>query len=170
MKNIITILLIIITASLAQTQEVRSSLGLRGGGTSGITFKYIDADDTGFELIAGWREGGFRLTGLLQKYKPIATNKVPNLNLVTGIGAHAGYIHYDMYANYYHENYYYYGYYTKTKPVIGIDAMAAVEYHFESVPIQFSIDYKPYMEFFGKKGFRVDLWDFGFSLRYMFNS
>lgn len=170
MKNTIILFLIIFSGTQLQSQDVRTSLGLRGGGTSGITFKYIDADDTGFELIAGWREGGFRLTGLLQKYKPIATNKVPNLYLVTGFGAHAGYIHYDAYNNYYHEDYYYYRYYTKTKPVIGIDAMAAVEYHFESVPIQFSIDYKPYIEFFGRKTFRMDLWDLGFSLRYMFNS
>lgn len=170
MKITFTILLIILTGVFLNAQEVRSSLGLRGGGTSGISFKYIDTDDTGFELIAGWRDGGFRLTGLLQKYKPIATKKAPNLYLVTGIGGHAGYVRYDVYDTYYGDYNYYYSYYTQTKPVIGVDAMAAVEYHFDSVPIQLSIDYKPYMEFFGQKGFRLDLWDLGFSIRYMFNS
>lgn len=170
MNKIIILFLIILSGTLAQSQEVRSSLGLRGGGTSGISFKYIDADDTGFELIAGWREGGFRLTGLLQRYKPVATQKVPNLYLVTGIGGHAGYVRYDACNAYYGDYNYYYSYYTQTKPVIGIDAMAAAEYHFESIPLQLSIDYKPYMEFFGQKTFRLDLWDFGFSIRYMFNS
>jgi len=44
--------------------------------------------------------------------------------------------------------------------------MNGAEYHFESIPMHISLDYKPYFEFFGIEDFRLDLWDIGFSIRY----
>lgn len=161
--------LILLTAITIQVQAQFSSIGLRAGGVSGVSFKYVDDDYRGFELIAGAKEGGFILTGLLQKYRPVATGRVAGFHLYTGGGAHAGYSRHTVTTTRMIEGIYYYSYHEETDPVIGGDFIFGAEYHFESIPLHLSLDYKPYVELFGEKTFRVDLWDIGFTIRYAFN-
>ncbi len=118
------------------TAQVKSSsIGLRGGGVSGFSYKYIDHDFKAFEIIAGWQEGGFRLTGLIQKYKQIATSRVSNLFVFIGGGAHVGYVRstknmftmaIDGYDYYYPQS--------TAKPLIGGDFIVGTEYRFENIP------------------------------------
>jgi hypothetical protein len=169
MKLLTTILLLSLSTTLAAQYE-RTSIGLRGGGVSGFSFKHIDEDLTAVEVIAGWQENGFRLVGMIQKYKPIATSRLANLFIITGFGAHSGYIRYNRYPTYhengtvfYSENHYY-------TPVFGGDFILGLEYHFESIPLNFSVDYKPYFQLFGEEHFRLDLWDLGFTVRYALNN
>lgn len=169
MKLLSTIILMSLATTLA-AQYPATSIGLRAGGVSGFSMKYIDEDLTGVEVIAGWQENGFRLVGLIEKYKPIATHRLANLFLVTGIGAHSGYIRYHEKKNWYSDNEKLYYTYNHSSPVFGGDFLAGVEYHFESIPLHFSIDYKPYFQLFGDRNFRVDLWDFGFTFRYALNN
>jgi hypothetical protein len=152
-----------------KAQYKRSSVGLRAGGLSGVAFKYIDNDLTAFELILGAREGGMTLAGLIQKYTPIATAHFDGLYMFTGAGAHAGYTRSTEYYTQIIEGIPYYGNYKETNPVIGGDFVFGLAYHFESIPMHLSLDYKPYFELFGQKDFRVDLWDIGFSVRYSIN-
>ncbi len=169
MKLLTTILLISLSTTLA-AQTRSTTVGLRAGGASGFSMKYIDDDLTAVEVIAGWQENGFRLVGMVQKYKPIATDRMSNLFLFTGVGAHSGYIRYnDRRSKYVEKDIYYYDYY-RTAPIFGGDFIVGVEYHFESIPLHFSIDYKPYFQLFGMQNFRVDLWDLGFTFRYALNN
>ncbi len=162
-------LLLLLAVFMGKAQQNTASVGLRAGGVSGVSFKYIDADLIGFELILGARDGGMSLVGLIQKYRPIATTRLEGLYMFTGGGAHAGYTRYtDDYIRFM-EGSRYHGYYSETKPVIGGDFIFGLAYHFESIPMQLSLDYKPYFEFFGQKDFRVDLWDIGFTIRYAIN-
>ena len=162
-------LLLMLSALLLQAQPGKSSLGLRAGGVSGITFKYVDDELRGFELIAGAKEGGMVLTCLLQKYRPIGAGRISGLSLYTGGGAHAGYSKYTEEIIHVVEGWHYHAYHEVTSPVLGGDFVLGVEYQFESIPMNLSLDYKPYVEVFGQKDFRVDLWDIGFSIRYAFN-
>lgn len=168
MKRSFTILLLLIVLG-AHAQFKSSSIGLRMGGLSGISFKYIDDDLSGFELIAGCRDGGLNLTGLIQHYRPIATGRTDGLFLFMGGGAHAGYTRYSAQFVRVIDNAYYYTYHQHTSPVAGGDFILGMEYHFESIPLHLGLDYKPYFELFGQKDFRLDLWDIGFSIRYAFN-
>lgn len=166
MKNIITIILLSLTFTL--TAQVKSiSVGLRGGGVSGFSYKYIDHDFKAFEIIAGWQEGGFRMVGLIQKYKPIATNHIANLFVFIGGGAHAGYVGYTQeYVYHGPDGYDYYYPQEKAKSIFGGDIIVGTEYRFESIPLRLGVDYKPYFQLFGEEDFRVDLWDIGFTIRY----
>lgn len=168
MKRSITILFVLI-ALASQAQFKSSSIGLRLGGVSGIAFKHIDDDLTGFELIGGAKDGGLNLTGLIQHYRPIAVGRTDGLFLFMGGGAHAGYARYSEKIIRMVDNTYYYTYHEHTNPVAGGDFIVGMEYHFESIPLHLSLDYKPYFELFGQKDFRVDLWDIGFSVRYAIN-
>lgn len=165
MNKVITIIFLFFAVTLT-AQIKSSSIGLRGGGVSGFSYKYIDYDLKAFEIIAGWQEGGFRVVGLLEKYKPIATDRIANLFVFWGGGAHVGCINTtteyvyqgsDGYDYYYPDN--------RAKPVIGGDFIAGMEYRFESIPLRLGFDYKPYFQVFGEETFRVDLWDVGFTVR-----
>ena len=168
MKQIITILMLISGLAL-QAQFSSSSIGLRGGGLSGISFKYADEDMKGFELIAGGKDGGFVFTGLLEHYRPIATGTMNGFFMFIGGGAHAGYSRYEEYFYKYEDGTQYHGHSEDVDPVFGGDFILGGEYRFESIPLILSLDYKPYFELFGRKDFRLDLWDIGFSVRYAIN-
>lgn len=168
MKQALTILFLIAAIS-SSAQDKFSSIGLRFGGMSGVSFKYVDDDLLGFELIAGGKDGGFKLTGLIQSYRQVATNKVPGLFMFMGGGAHAGYSKYVETYSIYVDGRWYYSDYQRVSPVIGGDFILGAEYHFESIPLHLTIDYKPYFEIFGEQDFRLDLWDFGFTIKYAFN-
>jgi hypothetical protein len=169
MKNIFTILFILFSCAIF-SQPSNTSIGLRGGGVSGFTIKMVDYDRKAFELILGYQKGGARLVGMLQKFTPIREDRIANLYIIAGVGAHSGYITYNEEATRIINGIQYYSYRKKYAPIIGVDVLIGVEYHFESVPFNISLDYKPFMEFFGQRTFRFDFWDIGFSLRYRINN
>lgn len=168
MKNIFTLILILFV-SATNAQVGVSSLGFRFGGVTGLSYKYIGENFNGFELIAGGKEGGFQLTGLIQKSKPIASLKTAGFFVFIGGGAHAGYTKQTIETAIVIDGIWYYSSYNDYNPVIGGDFILGAEYHFESIPLHLSLDYKPYFELFGEKDFRLDLWDIGFTIKYAFN-
>lgn len=166
MKKLLTIYFILL-GTMAFSQAENTSIGLRGGGVSGFTIKTVDYNDLkGFELILGYQKEGARLVGMLEKFNPIKEDRLANLYVISGVGAHTGYISYDENVVTVVNGVQYYSYQKRYAPVIGADLLIGIEYHFESVPFNVSLDYKPYIEFFGEKTFNIDFWDIGFSLRY----
>ena len=107
---------------------------------------------------------------MIEKLRPIREDRIAGLFIISGIGAHAGYISYNEDMSRVINGIKYYSYRKKYSPIIGADLMVGIEYHFESVPFNISLDYKPYMEFFGEKTFKIDFWDIAFSLRYRINN
>ena len=168
-KQVLTLIAIFIGFAVSAQVE-STAIGLRGGGISGMTIKKIDHDYSGFEILLGYQRHGMRLTGLIEKFKPIKTNRIANLYVYSGFGAHAGYVRYDEHKTKTVDEIPYYSARKVISPVIGADLILGIEYHFESVPFQISLDYKPYLEFFGEKIFRIDFWDIGFSLKYVLNN
>ena len=169
MKKLFTIYFILM-GTFVFSQVENTSIGLRGGGVSGFTVKMVDYNLNAFELVLGFQKEGARLLGMIQKFRPIREDRIANLYIISGIGAHAGYISYNEDISKVINGITYYSYRKKYSPIIGIDLMIGIEYHFESVPFNISLDYKPYMEFFGEKNFKIDFWDIGFSLRYRINN
>lgn len=165
MKKLFTIVFIFL-GSLVYSQSENTSIGLRGGGVSGFTIKMMDYDLKAFELIFGYQKGGVRLVGMIEKFRPIREDRIAGLFIISGVGAHTGYITYDETTYKMVNGVQYYSYRKKYDPIVGADLLIGIEYHFESVPFNFSLDYKPYFEFFGEKTFKIDFWDIGFSVRY----
>lgn len=167
MRLIFTLVLFLLI-KIAQPQEVVHSIGLRAGGGSGVAYKYIEDYNYAFEGILSYRDNGFQVTGLWERYKPFMTDRIRNFYSYWGIGAHAGYIRAreqfcvstpDGCALY--EN-------RRTRVIGGFDAALGFEYQFYSTPLAISLDYKPYVEFFGEDFFRIDFWNFGLTFKYTF--
>ncbi len=165
MKCFFTIVFIL-SGIIVNAQEKSSSIGLRGGGLSGMSIKLVDYDLNAMEIIIGYQKRGMRMTGLVQKLRPIKTDRIANLYIISGFGAHAGYVKYNQQKTKIVDGIEYYSQRKVYAPIIGADILIGIEYHFETVPFNISIDYKPYIEFFGERIFRMDFWDIGFSLRY----
>lgn len=168
MRTVITIILFGTFLNL-QAQQVSPAIGLRLGGLSGVTFKYVDDDLTGFEIIVGGRDGGMNLTGLLQRYRPIATGRTDGLFFFIGGGAHAGYVNHSEFRGRMVDGYHYHYRSEWLGPVVGADFITGIAFHFRSIPLHLSLDYKPYLEFSGRGDFRADMWDLGFSVKYAIN-
>ena len=169
MNKIIITAIIIFMGYTVSAQEGVESIGLRGGGLSGMTIKLIDEDLSAVEIILGFQRNGLKMTGMVQRFKPIKTDRISNLYVFSGLGAHAGFERWDEEETQVVDGVTYYANRRVVSPVVGGDLMIGLEYHFESVPFHVSLDYKPYMEFFGEKIFRIDFWDIGFSVRYIIN-
>ena len=147
-------------------QEFQHEIGLRGGVSSGISYKYINQEGKALEALLTFRKGGMQMTALVEKFRPMAIGNQENFFIYTGIGMHAGFTLRNRYKIYDHPYDYYYEWDYRFLPVVGMDAIIGIEYRFYDLPISMSLDAKPYIEIIGEPFFRVNLWDFGFTFRY----
>jgi hypothetical protein len=52
--------------------------------------------------------------------------------------------------------------------IVGADGLAGLEYIFYEVPISVGVEVKPYLELFGHDDFDAQLFDFAFTVKYLF--
>jgi hypothetical protein len=171
-KIIITLILLILI-SQSYAQENLKQAGFRFGNTTGFTGRIITENNFAFEGILGFRNGGVQLYGLCEVRKPLYLNRIENMFIYFGGGAHIGFVRWDAYDNY-NDPYNGYPYYDDdyhdwhTGPAFGVDGIIGMEYSFNSAPISLAVDFKPFFEFYGPFYLRANFWDFGFHIRYNF--
>lgn len=116
-----------------------TAIGIRGFGTSGITFKHFNRTNTAWEGILGLGPDAFSATLLYEIY----TNAFgePGLYWYYGVGGHIAtqtdWVYYDGIRGYHRE---------KGDFGIGIDGIFGIEYKISEVPIAVSMDFKPFLE------------------------
>jgi hypothetical protein len=143
-KIIIALVAIValITTSALNAQSYTNAVGLRAGGTTGLTYKHRFGESNALEVILQFNPG---VTALYEKYYPTKTN---GLEWYIGAGAHFSQYRAVKYYTVYRGDRYYY----KTQyygAAFGIDAIAGLEYKIPDVPLSFSLDVKPNVEFSG---------------------
>ncbi|WP_304517153.1 SH3 domain-containing protein [Cecembia rubra] len=140
-----------------------TALGLRGGFTSGISFKHFTNPNGAIELVLGSRWHGISLSGMYQWHKPGAFG-VSELSWVYGLGARLGF--YDGYYYYYHprrgrcrdpwdprcDSYYY----NRNFTAVGLLGIGGLEYQFKEIPLTISLDLIPYFYFNHWRGSFLD--------------
>lgn len=150
-KLILIVLLTITTPSLSPAQQkfpsggsssYNTAIGLRAGGTSGVTFKKFLNGPTAVEVIAGVWPYGFSGTVLLEKH---ANAGMEGLNWYYGGGGHATIQTGRVYYRYDHPRYKYY-YATDQRLGLGVDGIIGLEYKIKPIPFALSIDLKPFIE------------------------
>jgi hypothetical protein len=151
MSNNKTLLLVLfLGASLfasAQKQNYKTAIGLKFSPTS-LTFKHFLEKNNALEIqLQNWIYG-FRVTGLYEVHKPI--KELTGLKWYYGGGAHIAF--YNEQWKWQKE---YDGQHTSS---IGIDGVLGLDYKFESLPINLSLDWQPsfdligYTRFWGNMG------------------
>jgi opacity protein-like surface antigen len=140
-KLFLVIVLAVIFASSSQAQDYKTSLGLRAGLPVGITVKHFLSDTYALEGIFASRWGGFLVTGLYEIEH--WTGQYPGLNWYWGFGAHLG-----TWQAGYNPNINA----TFTGAVIGIDGIIGLEYTFDELPLNLSLDLLPSINLVGYTG------------------
>lgn len=131
-------------------QYYSSAVGVRLGNASGITGKVLMGKKTYLEGILTARWDGFNITGLIEIVQPFPDT--PGLTWYYGAGANIGIwddpgdMSVDADLN------------------VGADFIIGMDYTFEDVPINLSIDWKPYFIVLTNPRFEFD--EFALSVRY----
>lgn len=123
-------------------QDYRTAIGLRFGGTSGITIKHNYSAMGAYEGIIGFFNHGFSLTGLVERH-PQAFH-AEGLHWYFGVGTHLAF---------YNNNESFEGFGRNIDKRnegdigLGIDGILGLEYKFPpKVPLALSIGIKPFIE------------------------
>jgi hypothetical protein len=158
-KSIILMSVIVLTASapsVAQRGMLDNAVGIRAGLGSGVTFQHFTNNRNAFELIAYQRFGAANLTVLAEAHEQMFD--VRGLRYYYGAGAHVWVFNRNsvLQDNILRENSY----------ALGVDAIVGMAYYLRSIPIQFSVDWKPGINLYGSHYIE---WDSGaISARYRF--
>ena len=120
--------------------QYTSALGVRVGGTTGLTFKHTFKSNAAIEAIVGTFGNGFSMTGLLEKQQE---TPVEGLFFYFGGGVHL--------ASYDGSTYENFGRDINTRQTdgigVGVDGIFGLEYRLPNkMPIAFALDMKPFVE------------------------
>ncbi len=125
---------------ITQSSTYTTAFGVRGIGTSGLTFKHFTGSTRAFEGIVGFGPDAFSLTVLTEFYGPAFDE--PGLRWYYGIGGHLA--TQTRWVNYRTDNRVYQ---RESDDIgIGVDGIFGIEYKINPVPIAISVDVKPFLE------------------------
>lgn len=128
-------------APLATGTTYKTAIGIRGGETSGLTFKqFINQSNAIKGILGGWRNG-FSATLLFEHYE--TAFNTPGLNWYYGAGGHVSAS--SSRAYFYRDNDRFYRY-TNGAVGLGVDGIVGLEYAIPKIPFAISLDVKPYAE------------------------
>lgn len=157
MKRFIYILAFIFIGTNSFSQDYNTGIGLRFGLSNGITVKHFLGSKTALEGIISSRWKGVKLTVL---YEFDFETSVDRLHFFAGFGGHIGswYEKHVPWSNGKSDNY--------RHNVLGVDGIVGLEYNFDEIPINLSIDWKPAINLWGYNGWWGD--EGALSIRYIF--
>lgn len=124
-------------------REYRTAIGVKVWDGGGLSVKHFINDKAALEGIAFIWDEGFRLTGLYEFHGDIGG--APGLKWYVGPGAHVGFYDKGKDNNNYNDG--------DGSTFFGIDGVLGLDYKFNKVPINISLDWQPYFEFGDNRGF-----------------
>jgi hypothetical protein len=165
MKKVILIsfLFTLITIS-TKAQQFNKAIGIRGGLSSGFEYRFYTNDINSYKVLLSTRDRGVQVTALKEFHSYELFDFSEQLVFIYGVGVHAGYERWNK--KFYTTNQIWYE--TQTSFFTGIDGLAALEYTFYELPISVGFEVKPFVDVWGRKTFDIELFDFAFTLKYLF--
>jgi len=143
-------MLTLCVAGSAKAQQAPGQLeaGVRVGLPLGVTGRYYFTERSAVEAIVGLYNRTASLTALYQYHWDLSALTVPGFGWYAGGGAHIGTRRIDGSGTF----------------LAGVDGIAGINYVFEKIPLNLSLDWKPAIHFTTSS----ELADFGVSARYIF--
>jgi hypothetical protein len=161
-------LVLVLYPSLLYGQMVTKQAGLRAGYRSGFFYQLTRESgnaEIGYHAMLGFNNNGIQVTGLRIIYETALDNISPDLFFAWGYGGHVGFIYSD-HIRYLGERYSFQG--NRFSPVAGADGWLAAEYRFRDVPLNVSLNLKPFVELTIPSFVKIMPVDFGLSVSYVF--
>jgi len=157
-------LVLLITPLILPAQEYYNSVGFRGGESWGFTYRICSDEENAAEALLSFRDGGMQLTAMKEIFMPVLLKYSNHFFFYKGYGGHLGYSRWN-YKNYYENEFH--RRYMKASPLLGIDGVLGLEYQLFKYPFTAGLEFKPFAEFGGRRFFRLNLWDFGLTVKYI---
>ena len=158
--------------SLAQEYDADGydfGVGVRGGFTSGLTFKMMMDQRTAIEGILGWGFRGVRIVGLYEIHAKAF--EVDGLNWFYGVGGHVAFYNYGKSGDWRWNGFNWErnknGENVTNSFGVGVDGILGIEYQIQEIPFTVGLDIKPAIEFNTLGFFPFMFWDSAFSIRYV---
>jgi hypothetical protein len=163
-----SIILFILFSPAVKGQMISRQAGLRMGYRSGIFYQVAreaGSAEIGYNAMLGFHNHGIQLTGLRIVYETTISSISPNLFFAWGYGGHAGFIYTD-HLEYYGDTYVFPG--ERFCPLFGADGWLAAEYRIHDIPMNISLNLKPFVEITIPAFVRIMPFDFALSISYVF--
>ena len=164
MKKFILLFTLFLSAILSDAQGFKHAIGIRGGISSGFEYRFYTDDSNSYKFLLGTRNHGVQLHALKEFHRYDLFDFSEQLVFFYGAGIHAGYESWDEV--HYLNNTRWYD--SRTALIAGLDGLAGVEYVFYEVPVSVGFEVKPFFDVFGKNSFRIQPFDFAFTIKYLF--
>jgi hypothetical protein len=168
-KELLTVITgIILFPSFLSGQIVIQQAGFRLGYNSGIFYQMgseAGNAEIAYNAMLSFRKNGLQFTGLKIVYETTFSGISPDLIFGWGYGGHLGFIYSD-HVKFRGEDYYFYG--ERFSPLLGIDGFFTAEYRIHEIPVNVSLNVKPFVEFTAPSFVRIVPWDFAVSIAYVF--
>jgi len=161
-------ILIFSTTSIVNSQYMNRQAGLRTGYRSGIFYQVTNKAgnaEIAYNALLSFNNNGIQLTGLRIIYETSLSGISPNLFFAWGYGGHVGFIYSD-HLKYLGEDYYFHG--ERFCPLIGADGWIAAEYRIRDIPVNISLNIKPFVEITFPSFVRLMPADIAVSISYVF--
>jgi hypothetical protein len=161
-------ILILITPSVVKGQHSNQQAGLRAGYRGGIFYQITNEAgnaEVGYSAMLGFNNNGIQLTGLRIVYETSLNEISPDLFFAWGYGGHIGFIYSD-HVVFLGERYSFGG--NRFCPVIGADGWLAAEYRFREIPLNISLNIKPFVDLTIPSFVKIMPADLGLSISYVF--
>ena len=168
MKQLSLFVCLLLASFITRAEEPVKAIGIRGGLSSGFEYRVFSGDLTSYKVLLSTRKQGLQLTGMKEFHVPDAFDiDQEEFTFVYGFGAHVGFESWNR------------TYYTNAVPpvsyvdrrtgaVVGLDALAGIEYSIKEIPLVFGLEVKPYFNLFGRNFFQIQPFDFAFTVKYTF--
>jgi hypothetical protein len=161
-------MLIISPSYILNGQDVNRQAGIRTGYRGGIFYQLTsDAGnaEAGYNAMLSFNDDGIQLTGLRIVYETSLSDISPDLFFAWGYGGHAGFIYTD-HLGFLGEKYYFQG--RHFCPLFGADGWLSAEYRFRDIPLNVSLNIKPFVELTLPVFVKIKPADIGLSVSYVF--
>jgi hypothetical protein len=159
--------LMLISLSVTAQYEMRQA-GFRMGHTNGIFYQVSQEAgnaEIAYNGLLSFNNQGIQFTGMKVIYETSLGDISPNMIFAWGYGGHAGFIYSD-HVRFMGEDYYFRS--NRFSPLIGMDGWLAAEYRITDIPLNISLNVKPYIELTLPSFLKVIPWDFAVSVSYVF--
>jgi hypothetical protein len=168
-KELIILLLVIIPLpGMVSGQMAVQQAGFRLGYSSGIFYQMTSEAGTAeiaYNAMLSFRKNGVQFTGLRIVYETTFDKISPDLHFGWGYGGHLGFVYSD-HVEFRGEDYYFHG--ERFCPLFGIDGWITAEYRIHEIPVNVSLNLKPFIEITTPSFVRLVPWDFAVSVSYVF--
>lgn len=162
------IALMFLFSSAVNGQQGIRQAGIRAGYRGGIFYQVTGGAgnaEIGYNAMLSFNNNGLQLTGLRIVYETELSGISPDLYFAWGYGGHVGFFYTDHIA-YFGERYYFHG--QRFCPVLGADGWAAAEYRLRDIPLNISLNLKPFVELTIPSFVKIMPADIGISISYVF--